>query len=46
VSHLVRPLLDYFPPDVDFDGVAFSTILKLSDAGASGESVEFSSLTA
>jgi hypothetical protein len=41
VSHLVRPLLDYFPPEVDFDGVAFSTILKLSDAGASAESVEF-----
>jgi hypothetical protein len=41
VSHLIRPLLDYFPPEVDFDGVVFSTILKLSDAGTSGESVEF-----
>lgn len=41
VSHLVRPLLDYFPPEVNFDGVTFSTILKLSDSGASGESVEF-----
>jgi hypothetical protein len=41
VSHLIRPLLDYFPPEVDFDGIAFSTILKLSDTGASGQSVEF-----
>lgn len=41
VSHLVRPLLDFFPPEVDFDGVAFSTVLKLPDAGASSESVEF-----
>jgi hypothetical protein len=41
LSHLVRPLLDYFPSDVDFDGVVFSTILKLSDAVGTGESVEF-----
>jgi hypothetical protein len=41
VSHLIRPLLDYFPPDVDFDGVAFSSILKLGGEASAGESVEF-----
>jgi hypothetical protein len=32
VSHLVRPMLDYFPPEVDFDGVDFSSTIHLSDA--------------
>jgi hypothetical protein len=41
ISHLIRPLLDYFPPDVEFDGVAFSTILKFGDTTSAGESVEF-----
>jgi hypothetical protein len=41
VSHLIRPILDYFPPEVNFDGVAFSTVLKLDDTSSAGESVEF-----
>ena len=40
VSHLIRPLLDYFPPEVDFDGVDFSSTIRLSD-GSQAESVEF-----
>ncbi len=31
VSHLVRPLLDYFPPDPDFDGIDFSSTIHLAD---------------
>jgi len=40
VSHLIRPLLDYFPGDVDFDGVDFSSIIRLPD-GIKTEAVEF-----
>ena len=40
VSHLIRPLLDYFPPDVDFDGVDFSSTIRLAD-GSQDEAVEF-----
>ena len=40
VSHLIRPMLDYFPPEVDFDGVDFSSTIHLSD-GSQAESVEF-----
>src|SRR5262249_49256622 len=40
VSHLIRPLLDYFPGDVDFDGVDFSSIIRVSDGGKT-EAVEF-----
>jgi hypothetical protein len=40
VSHLIRPVLDFFPPDVDFDGVDFSSTLRLSD-GSQTEAVEF-----
>jgi hypothetical protein len=40
VSHLVRPLLDYFPGEVDFDGVDFSSIIRLPD-GSRTEAVEF-----
>jgi hypothetical protein len=40
VSHLIRPLLDYFPGDVDFDGVDFSSIIRLPD-GLQSEAVEF-----
>ena len=40
ISHLIRPLLSYFPADVGFDGVDFSAII-----GAAGnsktEAVEF-----
>ncbi len=31
VSHLVRPLLNYFPQDPDFDGVDFSSTIHLAD---------------
>ena len=40
VSHLIRPMLDYFPPEVDFDGVDFSSTVHLSD-GSQAEAVEF-----
>jgi hypothetical protein len=40
VSHLIRPVLDFFPPDVDFDGVDFSSTIHLSD-GSPTLSVEF-----
>lgn len=41
VSHLIRPLLEYFPPDVDFDGVDFSSVIKVSDPAGKTQSVEF-----
>jgi hypothetical protein len=40
VSHLIRPLLEFFPGDVDFDGIDFSSIIRLSD-GSRTEAVEF-----
>ena len=40
VSHLIRPLLNQFPPDVEFDGVDFSTTIHTSDDTKS-EAVEF-----
>ena len=40
VSHLIRPTLDYFSPEVDFDGVDFSSLIRLSD-GSQVEAVEF-----
>src|SRR5262249_56787717 len=40
VSHLVRPLLDYFPPEVNFEGVDFSSTIRLAD-GSQSEAVEF-----
>lgn len=40
VSHLIRPLLNQFPPDVEFDGVDFSTTIHTSD-DAKSEAVEF-----
>jgi hypothetical protein len=40
ISHLVRPVLAYFPQDGGFDGISFSTTLKLP-AGDSTEAVEF-----
>jgi hypothetical protein len=40
VSHLIRPMLDYFPPEVDFDGVDFSTTIHASGE-AKSEAVEF-----
>lgn len=40
VSHLVRPVLDYFPGDQDFDGIEFSSTIHLAD-GSSPLGVEF-----
>jgi hypothetical protein len=40
ISHLIRPLLDYFPADIDFDGVDFSTSINVKGESKS-ESVEF-----
>jgi hypothetical protein len=40
ISHLIRPILEYFPGEIKFEGIAFSTILRLSD-GSSTEAVEF-----
>jgi hypothetical protein len=41
ISHLVRPLLDFFPGDNDFDGIDFSTVIHLKSADSKTESVEF-----
>jgi len=40
VSHLIRPLLDYFPTDVDFDGVDFSSVIRVTGSSKT-EAVEF-----
>ncbi len=40
ISHLIRPFLNYFPPDVAFDGVDFSSTIHLAN-GTSTEAVEF-----
>jgi hypothetical protein len=40
ISHLIRPLLDHFPQEVEFDGVDFSASLHTSADGKS-EAVEF-----
>jgi hypothetical protein len=40
ISHLIRPLLDYFPGDVEFDGVDFSTSIRVA-ANDKSEAVEF-----
>lgn len=41
VSHLVRPILNYFPQDhPDFDGISFSSMVHLAD-GTSPVAVEF-----
>jgi hypothetical protein len=31
ISHLIRPLLNYFPSDVEFDGIDFSSTIHLAD---------------
>jgi hypothetical protein len=41
ISHLVRPLLEFFPGEVDFDGVDFSSVLHVKTEDAKSESVEF-----
>jgi hypothetical protein len=40
ISHLVRPVLNYFPQDPDFDGIVFSSMVHIAD-GSSPEAVEF-----
>ncbi len=40
VSHLVRPVLDYFPSDADFDGVSYSSMIHPAD-DSSSLAVEF-----
>ncbi|MGC2110968.1 MAG: hypothetical protein WA655_15710 [Candidatus Korobacteraceae bacterium] len=40
ISHLIRPLLNYFPADVEFDGVDFSSSLHVTGDSAA-EAVEF-----
>jgi len=40
VSHLVRPVLNYFVTDTDFDGISFSSVIHLAD-GSSPLAVEF-----
>jgi hypothetical protein len=40
VSHLVRPSLNYFPGDPDFDGISFSSMVHVAD-GSSPLAVEF-----
>jgi hypothetical protein len=40
ISHLVRPVLGYFPQDPDFDGIVFSSMVHIAD-GSSPEAVEF-----
>ncbi|HEX8798792.1 MAG TPA: hypothetical protein VF772_09275 [Terriglobales bacterium] len=41
VSHLIRPLLDFFPGDVDFDGVDFSSVIHVKNSDDKTQSVEF-----
>ncbi len=41
ISHLIRPLLDFFPGDNDFDGIDFSTVIHLTNDNSKTESVEF-----
>jgi hypothetical protein len=41
VSHLIRPLLDFFPGEVDFDGIDFSSVIRLKNGEEKTNSVEF-----
>jgi len=40
IARLVRPVLNYFPPDPDFDGIDFSSMVHVAD-GSSPVAVEF-----
>jgi hypothetical protein len=40
ITRLVRPMLNYFPPDPDFDGINFSSMVHVAD-GSSPVAVEF-----
>jgi len=39
--HLIRPLLDFFPGEVDFDGVDFSSVIHLNGSEDKTQPVEF-----
>ena len=41
VSHLIRPLLEFFSTEVDFDGVDFSSVIHLRNNNDRVQSVEF-----
>ena len=41
ISHLIRPLLDFFPGEIDFDGVDFSSVIHLKNGDDKTQSVEF-----
>jgi len=41
ISHLIRPLLDFFPGETDFDGVDFSSVIHLKNGDDKTQSVEF-----
>jgi hypothetical protein len=41
LSHLIRPLLEFFPGEVDFDGIDFSSIIHLKEGEDKTHSVEF-----
>ena len=41
VSHLIRPLLEFFPGEVDFDGVDLSSVIHLKNSNDKIQSVEF-----
>ena len=40
VSHLIRPMLTYFPADAAFEGISFSSMVHIAD-GSSPLAVEF-----
>jgi len=41
VSHLIRHLLEFFPGEIDFDGVDFSSVIHLKNGDDKTQSVEF-----
>jgi hypothetical protein len=41
VSHLIRPLLEFFPGEIDFDGVDFSSVIHLKNGDDKTQSVEY-----
>jgi hypothetical protein len=40
ISHLIRPVMEYFPGESDFDGIDFSCVIHF-DEGNRSEAVEF-----
>jgi hypothetical protein len=41
VSHLIRPVLEFFSGEVDFDGVDFSSVVRLRNSNDTTQAVEF-----